>query len=282
MKYKCIVFGFLFACALVSAQTKLPFRLTENNNIILKTIVNEKDSLDLMFQIAMDEGAIVPNPIHAVNTIKYDTSNYSASNDVQISDKKWTNFPFTANQYSGLESDGKIGMQLFEGQVLEVNYDNSQLVMHQKMPSVQGYRPVKIDYRNGAMFIEVESKIGDETYKHWFYLQSGYSGALLYDDIFSEQQQLSEKLVIVSEKILKNSRGQQVATKYSVVSDVKVQGFEFNNVAVGYFEGELKNQPFSLFGADMLKRFNWIINADRSMAWIKPSKYYNTPYLSIQ
>ncbi|WP_166666152.1 hypothetical protein [Myroides indicus] len=50
------------------------------------------------------------------------------------------------------------------------------------------------------------------------------------------------------------------------------------NVLAGFFTGDIKNQKYSLFGADLLKRFNWIFDVDRKIAYIQPSKLFNSDY----
>lgn len=281
MKKGLMLLMLLTVTTMAVSQVHIPFRMTAYNNLLVKTLVNEKDSLDLMFQIAMDDGAISPSRINEVKNITFDKEDYSASNRVQIAGYTWQDIPFINNQYSGQESDGKIGMLLFKNKVLEINYDNAELVMHESLPNVDGYVSMPIAYRNGAMFIDVVSEIDGVSYTHPFYLQSGYAGGMLYDDVFSEVNVLSDKLVTINQKELKNSAGKSVITNTAEVAKVSVGGFELKEVSVGYFSGELKNQPFSLFGADMLKRFNWIINADRTMAWMKPSKYYNNEFIKL-
>lgn len=263
---------------LMNAQVHIPFRLTSYNNIIVKTLVNDKDSLDLMFQIAMQGAAISPMRVHKVENISFDKEEYSPSNKVQIGGQVWDNIAFENNQMSGYESDGKIGMSLFKDKVLEINYDQSEFLVYDGLPTVEGYTAIPILYRNGVMFIDVTSLIGGKGYTHKFYLQSGYSGVILYDDNFAEVNKLSEQLVTISEKELKNAQGKSVITKNAVIGQLEVGGMPLKEVSVGYFEGELKNQPLSVFGADMLKRFNWIISADRAVAWVKPSKYFSSPY----
>lgn len=274
----------LIVCAmgtLASAQLRIPFRLTKYNNLILKTVVNQKDSLDLMFQVAMDDGAISPVRVNKVEHIIFDKEDYSASNTVEISGYMWDGISFVDNQYSGLESDGKIGMVLFKDSVLEINYDKEELVSYASMPSVEGYQSVSIHYRNGAMFIDMLSEIAGQEYMHPFYLQSGYSGGILYDDKFAEENRLKDKLATIDHKELKNSAGKSVITNTAEVTKVSIGNAELEQVRVAYFSGELKNQPFSLFGADMMKRFNWIINADRTRVWIKPSKHYKDEFIKL-
>ncbi|MTG97547.1 MULTISPECIES: hypothetical protein [Myroides] len=281
MRNHLALFYLLIVCTTLQAQVHIPFRLTSSNNIILKTLVNQRDSLDLMFQLAMDDGAISPIKTHVIESIAFDSNDFSPSNQVQIGNCSWFNIPFANNQYSGKESDGKIGMTLFKGKVLEIDYDNSTLIAHDHIPDTTGYSEIPVSYRNGALFIDITTEIDKHTYTHPFYLQSGYSGALLYDDNFSEQNTLHNKLTTINQKELKNSYGQSIITNTALIDKLEIANYEIKNAKVGYFTGELKNQPFSLFGADMLKRFNWIINADRTMAWIKPSKYYGDTFLEL-
>lgn len=281
MQKSLMLLAALCISAFMNAQIHIPFKLTSNNNIIVKTLVNDKDSLDLMFQIAMQNGAISPMRVHKVENVTFDNEDYSLSNKVQIGNQVWTDIPFENNQISGYESDGKIGMTLFKDKVLEINYDQSEFLIHDEVPCLEGYIAVPLLYRDGIMYIDMTSKIGDKEYKHKFYLQSGYSGGVLYDDNFSEVNRLGEQLVTVSQKELKNSQGKSVITKNAIVEQLSIGGILLRDVSVGYFAGELKNQPLSLFGADMLKRFNWIISADRTMAWIKPSVYFNSLYFGV-
>ncbi len=50
----------LLSVSVVKAQQIIPFRITTHNNIIVKALVNYKDSPDLMFQIAMEDASISP------------------------------------------------------------------------------------------------------------------------------------------------------------------------------------------------------------------------------
>ncbi|HEX7870677.1 MAG TPA: hypothetical protein VF455_11260, partial [Chryseobacterium sp.] len=72
MCYKFSYLAFvLLSLNLFKAQEKIPFRITKHNNIIVKTLVNDKDSLHLMFQIAMEDASISPERIRKVDHIKF-------------------------------------------------------------------------------------------------------------------------------------------------------------------------------------------------------------------
>lgn len=126
---KKLVFGLLFIAVsmIINAQEIIPFRLTKHNNIIVKTLVNDKDSLHLMFQIAMEEASISPDRIRKADHIKF-TNKISDGNTVKIGNKKYENIRFFDNEFSGHESDGKIGTGIFKDKYFKIDYDNHQFV----------------------------------------------------------------------------------------------------------------------------------------------------------
>lgn len=270
-----ILFG-LFCFTYGNAQKVIPFRLTEYNNMIVKALVNEKDSLNLMFQIAMENASVSPERINKVDHILFDENELSNGNTVQIEGLVWKNVPFQNNELSGQGSDGKIGTILFKDKMFKIDYDKSEFVIYEETPDLKDYVSIPLTFKYGVMFIDVDNKILNEQYVHSFYLQSGYSGSLLYDNQFSDENKLSEKLITTNEKTLKNSAGQTLTTREAVLDEMNIGGFSIKNVSVGYFVGELKTQNLSIFGADLLKRFNWIFDAERKIAYIKPSKFFNS------
>lgn len=113
-------------------------------------------------------------------------------------------------------------------------------------------------------------------------LQSGYSGGLLYSDEFSSEQNLDQLLQITHEKTLKNAANQTLTTKQGVLPYLKIGTIVLKNVSAGFFTGEIKRQTVNYLGADILKRFIWIFDADRKTVYIKPSKYFNDAYYELK
>lgn len=266
----------------VRAQQTIPFRITKDNTIILKTRVNKKDSLDLMFQIAMKDAAISPERKRKADHIVFNKDETSDGNTVETGALSLQNIRFTDNQLAGREADGKIGTVLFEKKAFKIDYDNNQFVIYDQLPDLKGYQPVTVLYDQDAFYIAADNVIdGKKQQEAYFVLQSGYSGGILYSNDFSEEKELDKKLKITGEKTLKNSAGKSLVTKQGILPFFKLESFVFKNVPVGFFSGELKTQNVSYFGTDMLRRFVWIFDADRKTAYIKPSKYFSEPYYKI-
>ncbi|WP_433628930.1 hypothetical protein [Chryseobacterium cucumeris] len=266
----------------MKAQQTIPFRITKHNNIIVKTLVNKKDSLNLMFQIAMKDYAISPDGKQKAAHIIFNKEELSDNNTVEIGKIIQENVLFFDNQLTGHEADGKIGTGIFEGKAFKIDYDNNQFVMYNKMPDLEDYQPINIIMDHEGFYLAADNIMDDgpqqETY---FVLQSGFSGAILYSNEFAEEKHLEKKLKVTGEKTLKNSEGKTLTTKQAVLPYFKLGNSLFKDVSVGYFSGELKTQNVSYLGADMLRRFIWIFDAERKMAYIKPSKYFSEPYYKM-
>lgn len=279
---KNIVLGlfFILGSSMINAQEKIPFRITKHNNIIVKTLVNDKDSLHLMFQIAMEDASISPERSRNANHILF-KNEISDGNTVKIGNKKYENIRFFDNEYTGHEADGKIGTGIFKGKTFKIDYDSNLFVIYDEMPDVKDYQSIPLFSENGQFYIVADNVIGDNQEEIYFLLQSGYSGGLLYSNQFSDEKELDKNLKITGEKTLKNSAGQSVITKQGILPFMKVGSFVLKDVSAGFFVGDIKTQKRNYFGADLLRRFNWIFDADRNIVYIKKSKYFDEPYYKI-
>lgn len=264
----------------IQAQEIIPFRITKHNNIIVKTLVNDKDSLDLMFQIAMEDASISPDRKRNADHIIF-KDEISDGNTIKIGKKKYENIRFFDNELTGHEADGKIGTGIFKGKIFKIDYDNSRFVVYDKMPDLNGYQSVPLLLKNEQLFIPANSIIEKQNVEAYFLLQSGYSGGILYSNEFADGKELDKKLKVTGEKTLKNSSGQSVITKNGILPVLKVGNFVLKDVSAGFFVGELKIQKSSYFGGDLLRRFNWIFDAERKVVYVKPNRYFNKAYYKM-
>ncbi|GEN76943.1 hypothetical protein [Chryseobacterium hagamense] len=274
------LFLFLFSLSVIDAQEIIPFRMTKYNNLIVKAEVNGKDSLDLMFQIAMEEASISPERKRSAGHIVF-KDGISDGNTVSIGKHSFRDIRFFDNELTGHEADGKIGTGIFKGKIFKIDYDNSRFVVYETMPDLKGYRAIPLMYRNGQLFIQAENIIAGKPVSTGFLLQSGYSGGIIYSNVFADGKDLDQKLKITGKKTLRNSAGKSITTKNGILPMLKIGKFALKEVSAGFFTGELKTQKASYLGADVLKRFNWIFDAERKTVYIMPSRYFTDVYFKI-
>lgn len=280
LKKTILVILLAISSVIAKAQEKIPFRITKHNNIIVKALINDKDSLDLMFQIAMENGSISPEHKRKTDHIIFNQDKISENNTVQIAKIIKKNISFVDNELTGHEADGKIGIGIFAGKTFKIDYDNSQFIIYDKMPDLKGYQSIPLFF-DGQFYITGNNVMSNEQKKLSFLLQSGYSGGILYSNEFSDGKGLDKKLKVTGEKTLKNSSGQSIITKQGVLTSLQLGDIVLKNVSAGFFEGNLKTQKVNYFGADLLRRFNWIFDAERKTVYIKPSKYFFEDYYKI-
>ena len=279
---RAIIFAFIFLFLnLIHAQEHIPFRITKYNNIIVKALVNNKDSLNLMFQIAMEDASISPERLNPANSIVF-KNEMSENNSLKMGNLDFQNIKFYDNELTGHEADGKFGTGIFKGKIYQIDYDNNQFVLYDSLPNVNDYKKIPlVKNKYGQIIIACNNIIANESTEANFLLQSGYSGGLLYSNYFADSNKLSQKLEIIEKKTLKNSANQSISTMQGILPFLGISDLQMENVSAGFFTGEIKNQSVNYFGADLLRRFNWIFDMDRQVVYIKPSKYYNEPYFKI-
>lgn len=290
-----LLFSLLSLTTFAQQKTVIPFTLTQYNNLSIKAVLNQKDTVNLMFHTAANAVTLTEEALQKITSLKFNrtdsvkswggndnTSRFSKSNTLQIGSLKWNNVPIWENKNSGQHTDGKFGLDLFEQKIIEIDYDKNVLIIHNVLPQkIKTYQKLKLTFENEMMFIEAKSINGKNSYTNKFLIHSGYAGAVLYDDKFIAENKIAEQLSITDEKQLKDSFGNILKTKKAILPIFAIANIKLNNVSVGFFEGAIGRQKMSIIGGDILKRLNIIIDAKREFIYVKPNKLKNWAYLNV-
>ncbi|WP_051349312.1 hypothetical protein [Chryseobacterium gregarium] len=111
----------LLSVSVVKAQQIIPFWITTHNNIIVKALVNYKDSPDLMFQIAMEDASISPERQRKADPIIF-SQKISKKNTVRIGPLTIDNVRFWTMNLQGR----KLGTGIFAGKTFKIDYDHNR------------------------------------------------------------------------------------------------------------------------------------------------------------
>jgi len=271
-----------FNCRELSKVVSIPFTLTSSNNISIQVILNEIDSLNMMFHTGASAVFITEDAVQNLQSIKMDGSakvnswggsgdvRFSENNTIQIGSMQWDSLTITEDKLTGPGMDGKFGYNLFEDKVIELNFESSILQVYESLPEkASTYQKMEYIYKLGSMFIKGTAVINDKEYNNEFMIHSGYSGALLFDDQFVADYSLGSLLEVISEQDLKDSMGNIIKTKKSKLPLLRIGETEFKDITVGMFEGALGRQRFSVMGGEMLKRFNWIFDFKQETVYLE-------------
>lgn len=287
---------FWFTAIKANAQTvKIPFELTSYNNISIKTVINKKDTVRMMFHLAASSVTLTEEALQKISSVNFErtdsvsswggsgnASRFSKSNTLQIGSLTWENTPIWENRNSGQNTDGKFGLELFKDKVVAIDFEKNTIMISGELPKeVKKYHQLNIDYKDDMMFVNANCEVAGTNVNHKFLIHSGYAGSVLFDDQFSNANKLSEQLKIISEKQLKDSFGNVLKTKKAILSKFTVGDFTLKNIPVGFFDGAIGRQKMSVIGGDILKRFNIIIDAKREFIYLKPNKLMDANFLDV-
>ncbi|SDD12539.1 aspartyl protease family protein [Pedobacter soli] len=276
-----------------SAKTySIPFKLTSQNNIAIRALINGQDTVSLMFHTAANSLTLTTEAISKMKSPRFEgadtvkswgggenSSRYSKNNLLQIGKKKWDHIPLWENLNSGPGTGGKFGPELFEGQFIDIDFDKKIMTISNDLPAkAKAYTKLEAEYKDDMLFINAGCEIGTEQLSLPFLIHSGYAGAVLFDDTFTNNNQLDQKLKIVSEKNLKDSFGNVLTVKRAVLPALIMGENKLNEVPAGFFKGAIGRQKMSIIGGELLKRFNIVISADRKVVYLKPNGLFNLPY----
>lgn len=279
----------------LSADT-IPFERTAYNNLLVSAVLNRVDTVKLMFHTASKDVTLTQTSLPKLKSIRFDeevdgvtswgaasnASRMSAHNHVQLQGISWPDLPIWDDVNTGQGADGKLGFGLLEGKVLQLDFDQNLMMLTDELPlDLSSYQQLPLTFEKGNMFVTIHCSIGGKRLENRFLIHSGYSGALLFDDEFVVKHDLDSLLPAVGEKILHDAFGNAIVSKKVVVPRAEIGSHELIDVAAGFFKGASGLQRISILGADVLKRFNVVIDAQRTFIYIKPSHLIATAFTVI-
>lgn len=287
--------SFITSFQLASAQpvTIIPFHLTEYNNLSVKAVLNNADTVQLMFHTAANAVTITEEAVKKLRSIHFtdntdsvqswggqsNSSRLSKSNTLQIGDMVWKEVPIWENVNSGQFTDGKFGIDLFKDKAIEIDFDKSEIRLYNSLPrKSKKYQQLKLLKEKDELFLEASIITSNGKYINKFLLHSGYAGAILFDDQFAKSTRIGESLKITGEKKLTDSYGNVLVSKQVILPEFLIEGITLNEVPAGFFEGALGRQQISILGGDILKRFNIYIDSKREFIYLKTNSLVNSAF----
>lgn len=188
-------------------------------------------------------------------------------------------------ELAGNEADGLVGWNVFDGMVVELDYDKNQMIVHSKMPKQvlhdREYSKFKITYIKNKPFIESEISQSGTTNKSLFLFDLGYQRTVMLDnDLLQKSRFPTEKMKVIKKVIMHGIRGNEIPVITSNLESLKLGNFELKNVPAQIM-GQNKPMPganIHILGTDILKRFNTILDFQKDVIYLKPNHLYDITY----
>ena len=259
----------------------IPFELTEFNNLKVKAVLNKKDTLDLKFDSGTT-GLLLTND--AIKTKTHLTDPETAGNTLQLGNLSWDSLQVYPVVLSGQGTDGRFGWDLFDGKVVEIDYDKNIFVVHTKRPAIsKAHARFDMEYIHTLFCISGSLQVKDKKYPNRFLFDNGYQRTIMLDTTLMAEQQYPKDLEVIKKVIMRNGQGKEVPV-YTV-----------NNERLNLGKNILLNIPVQLMttansagfkthilGNEVLKRFNTFLDFQDNVVYLAPNSLFDVPYIDAK
>ena len=189
-------------------------------------------------------------------------------------------------QALGKDFDGIIGYSLINKYITKVDYDNKKIVLFDKIQDVDttGYEAIPFKFEHGMPIPQFDISItlnNGETYTDKILLDSGASRTLIVNMPYNKKHNLTQKsgksIVSKSEDLHGETFPESIAIK-----SITVGGYTLNDMAIIVSNDEdgvnSYDNYMGLLGAEVINRFDVILDYSNFMLYIKPNSSFNKTF----
>lgn len=270
----------------------IPFILTEYNNIKIKVCLNHSDTLYLKFDSGATGLLLTHEAIAQKTTLlsdqtgvreglaKPDYGKMSPYNTLNIGRLSWDSLSVYPVVLSGQGTDGRFGWDLFDGRVVEIDYDKRLFIVHTSLPKIAGgYSKLPIEYTQGLFCIRGALVFRGKKYKNRFLFDSGYQRTIMLDTTLLARQNVPADLPVLKKTIMKNGQGKEfpvitVNNERLSIGKTTLLNIPAQKLATANPAGF----PVHILGNEVLKRFNTILDFHKNYIYLKNNKLMYLPY----
>lgn len=260
----------------------IPFYVNKFNTNFLPLVFNGTDSLLMNFDSGANDMDVTTLALE--KKIKSAPQLYNTFYDIKIGNQTFKSKIYDI-QVAGDETDGLLGWDLFDGMIVELDYDKNKMILHSVMPKQvlqdKKYSKFKITYIKNKPFIESEISQSGTHDKSLFFFDLGYQRAVMLDnDVLLASRFPTEKMKIIKKVIMHGIRNNEIPVITASLESLKIGDFVLNNVPAQIME---QNKPMEgvnvhYLGNDVLKRFNTVFDFQKNVIYLKPNHLYGADY----
>ena len=274
------------APVVVSKSDTVPFTLTGYNAIAVKAVIDGADTVSMHFDLSAFGLKLTKDAILHKTQLLFNRedvlngkaqANYRKLNKtstLQMGTLIWHDPSIVATDLTAHEMDGRFGWDLFEGKVVELNYERGLLVIHPRLPrQLKGYKRSKLIFIRSFPCVPATVIVDGKNYSGNFLLDTGADQGMLIDSLWAAQNNFPTNLPILSTNVLSDPRARSFTYRKVTVPAVRINGFATTQVTTLLF-GDKNPVGFSVnyLGNGLLKRFDLIIDFQKDELYLRPNK----------
>jgi hypothetical protein len=275
-----------------STPLVIPFTIGQDNKIHVKGRINDSAPLDFMFDTGADNVVIYKSGMEKNPGLAFDgtilnqgaggsaTRRTSNDNRIEVSGIGWDHELVMQIEKQADAADGILGANLFEDKVIELDFDELLMRVHESMPKLApGWAAFPIKYEGSTPFIQVALGLGKDRFTDWYCYDTGASGSVHCNQEFCEAHALIYSLPELSRVRVGGVGARTKRCPVVLLPELFLGEFKLDQLPIVIEEND--GQPSvagRLLGMDVLKRFNAIIDYQSSVIYLKPNSLRNMPY----
>jgi hypothetical protein len=269
----------------------IPFRM-HRNTVFVQSVINDKDSLTLhldfsSFNLVITRDAILKKTHLLANReevlagkAKPNYNKLAKVSKLQMGNLILENPTTLPTTLTAHDADGRFAGNLFEGKVIEVDYDKNLIIIHSKLPKkLNGFSKSKLDFIRSFPCIKGVITVQEKNYEASFNLDNGSESSMFLDSSWRVRNNFPPDLKLIKLTSFKDPRNVKYESKIVNLPKVTFQNIPLMNVPITLM-GSRNPAGFeiNLLGNDVLKRFNTIIDLRNDYIYLKPNKLFNVPF----
>ena len=163
----------------------LSFEITKANNIIFKSVLDNQDTLNLYLDTGGTELVLKHSAIKARTHLldgkndQYKEINYEPLEghySLSLKNLKWDSLTIYPTSLLPEEADGHFGWNLFDGKVVELDYEKNWMVIHDALPAIANdYAKLDIEFINTLFCINSEVTVAGRKFTNRYLFDTGFS-----------------------------------------------------------------------------------------------------------
>jgi hypothetical protein len=258
--------------------------INEQNTIYVKAVLNKTDTLNLNFDSGTSQLVITRQAL--TTKVKSDLTLYTTSYELALGARIYKPLVYDT-ELSGHDTDGRFGWDLFDGMIVELNYDKMLMIVHSKMPKSvkrdKAYTKLNMKYFNQLFLVESEISQNGIKNNDWFLFDTGYQKSVMLDnDLLRVHNFPLEKMEVINKVIMHGAQGNEIPVVTSKLQNMQLGKYELKDIPAQILT---TNKPMSgatihILGNEVLKRFNMILDFQNNVIYLKPNVFFKAEYVT--
>ena len=255
-----------------STVDTIPFTLNNQDAIQLKCIINNKDTINVHFDLSTLDFRFTKETL-----LKFKPSGIQK---LQVGKTCWSSpsVQMAANVSNSV--NGRFGWRAIDDKIIEVNYVKQVMIVSSKLPKdLNSYVKSNIKFIQSLPCVEASIQIENKNYVGLFLIDTGSDLAMVLDSTWMLQTDFPKNQQILKRSTFSDGSGKIYQTTHVHIPQLSVNSFKIKNIPtakLGY-HGPV-GWEVNYLGNKLLKRFNMIIDLKKDQIYLKPNTLFNLPF----